>query len=182
MNRNSVLNGLCLAIGLVAVLRFVTVPANSTEGTLRDHPCAGTPRASFQGVPCSAILAASESYNRKVRRILQIKCYDCHGVVERIPLYSKIPGIKGLVEEDIRHAKKEFNMSGGFPFMGKKDFLEDLHELREVVEEKEMPPGKYKAMHWKSALTPGEEKRILAWAKTMENALKAARSVSSTQQ
>ncbi len=176
-SRTAVLNGACLLVGLLAVMRFVTVPANSIEGKLREHPCAENPKAIFQNVPCSAILAAGESYDRKVRRILQAKCYDCHGVVARVPLYSKVPPVKGLVEGDIRHAKKEFNMSAGFPFMGKKDFLEDLHELQEVVEEDEMPPWEYKAMHWKSALTPVEKKIILTWAKTMEGALKATRDV-----
>ncbi|PCI40739.1 MAG: hypothetical protein COB53_00145 [Elusimicrobia bacterium] len=174
-NRNTLLNGFCLVVGFLAVMRFMTVPANSTEGELRENPCPHTPSASIQGVPCSAVLAAAEVYDRKVRPILQVKCYDCHGVVARLPLYSKIPPVKGMVEDDIRHAKKEFNMSAGFPFMAEKDFLDDLHELREVLEEDRMPPRNYKAMHWKSGLTTEEKKIVMAWAKNIENALKATR-------
>lgn len=176
-SKSALINGACLIVALVAVMRFVTVPADSAEGAVREHPCAENPKASFQGVPCSAVLAAAESYDRGIRRTLQAKCYDCHGVVSRVPLYAKVPPVKGLVAKDIRHAKKDFNMSAGFPFMGKKDFLADLHELEEVVEEGEMPPTEYLLMHWKSSLTPQEKEEILSWARNTQNALKAVRQI-----
>jgi hypothetical protein len=177
-SKNILLNGICLLVGLVAVMRFVTVPAESVEGYLRDRPCAENPKGTLQGVPCAAVLAASESYDRRIRGILQPKCYDCHGVVARIPLYAKVPPVSMLVEEDIEHAKKDFNMSAGFPFTGKKDFLEDLHELEEVVEDGEMPPLVYKTMHWKSGLTAEEKEKVLAWARNTRAALTALRSAS----
>jgi len=177
-SKSALVNGFCILVALVAVLRLVTVPAESVEGAVRAHPCVQNLKASFQGVPCSAVLAASESYDRSIRRTLQAKCYDCHGVVSRMPLYAKVPPVKGLVAKDVRRAKKEFNMSAGFPFMGKKDFLEDLHELEEVVEEGEMPPIEYKLMHWQSGLTASERGKILAWAKNTSNALKALRQAS----
>jgi hypothetical protein len=90
----------------------------------------------------------------------------CHGAVQKVPLYAKIPPTSWLVEHDRLEAKQDLNMLWDFPFHGDEAEAgqkKALEEIQEVVEEGSMPPLEYKIMHWKSELNKRERERIIFW-------------------
>ncbi len=105
----------------------------------------------------------SASYNLTIKPIFQKSCYDCHSSTTTYPWYSKIPGPKQLMESDMAEAKVHLDLSNGFPFKGHGTPMSDLEAIGEEVAEGEMPPWRYRIMHWNSGLTDDEKQKIKAW-------------------
>jgi hypothetical protein len=105
----------------------------------------------------------NQSYLRNVRPIFQKKCLDCHGNAIKLPWYSSIPGIKQLIQHDIKEAKKHMDMSNDFPFAGHGTLEDNFKALRNTVNKGNMPPLRYKLMHWGSSLSKEEKKIIDQW-------------------
>jgi glycyl-tRNA synthetase (class II) len=108
----------------------------------------------------------NEAYAKEVKAIFSNKCFDCHGEINSFPWYYKIPGIKQLMDYDMKEAKKHLDMSKDFPFVSHESPLEDLKSLKEVIEENDMPPIQYVLGHWDSRLTEDEKKEVFAWIDT----------------
>jgi hypothetical protein len=102
-------------------------------------------------------------YAAEVRPIFEHKCLDCHSGQTRYPWYYKIPGVRQLIDSDIREARGSLDMTDGFPFQGRGSPKEHLTEVRSVVEESSMPPFLYRVAHG-AALTEEEKKIVLKWA------------------
>ncbi len=114
-------------------------------------------------VSVEEIKAINSEYVKKIKPTFKRKCFDCHGTVNKLPWYSKIPGPKQIINHDIEEAKKHMDMSEDFPFKGHGTQKEDLESLRNTVDKNTMPPLRYKIMHWKSSLTKKEKKLIENW-------------------
>jgi len=111
----------------------------------------------------------NEAYVKDVKPIFKIKCFDCHGELKNFPWYYNIPGIKQLMDYDMKEAKKHIDMSKDFPFLSHETPLKDLKSLKETLEEDEMPPIQYVLGHWDSRLTEDEKKKVFTW---IESSLK----------
>ncbi len=96
-------------------------------------------------------------------------CFDCHSDKTVYPWYYKLPGVKGMIDEDIEEARSEMDMSKGFPFISHRKPVDDLRKLGQEVAEGAMPPGKYKLMHWSASLSSGEKESVASF---VENSLK----------
>lgn len=107
--------------------------------------------------------AINRSYQTSVKPIFNEKCVDCHGVPEKYPWYYKVPGIKHIMDYDIRKAKEHLDMSNDFPFGGHGTPLSDLTELRKTVEGGSMPPLQYWIFHPSSRPTAEEKEIIFNW-------------------
>lgn len=109
--------------------------------------------------------AINEKYVQSVKPIFQEKCFNCHSNQTKFPFYYKMPGAKQLIDADIVEAKKHIDMSNDFPFQGHGTPKEDLEAIAKSVTNNDMPPFKYKMMHWKSGITKQEREQILQWTK-----------------
>lgn len=109
------------------------------------------------------VQAINMGYLAEVKPIFKTKCLDCHGKGGKKPWYYAIPGPKQLIDHDIEEAQEHMDMSKDFPFGGHGDPKKDLEELAEVLEDGDMPPLKYRIMHWDTALTAAEKKTIEKW-------------------
>ncbi|MGE0527893.1 MAG: heme-binding domain-containing protein [Bdellovibrionales bacterium] len=105
----------------------------------------------------------NESYKREVKPIFQRSCFNCHSQSPRLPWYHSLPLIHRLLENDMKEAKVHLDFSNDFPFTGHGSPKEDLQAIAESIEDKSMPPFRYKIMHWKSALSEKERKLVLKW-------------------
>jgi hypothetical protein len=163
------------------VLRFVEVPSPKLSGNPAPKNCIPTKDATTDadGFPidhpmhlCKDLEAINLSYQKEIRPIFVAKCLMCHGNVDKVPLYSKIPPMSLLVDDDIRNAKKDLDMSYEFPFQSRKKSVEgDLERIRDVIKANSMPPFVYKIMHWQSGLTNSEKQKILDWVSQSEQIL-----------
>lgn len=106
----------------------------------------------------------NDEYLKKIKPIVKKKCFDCHSDKTVFPWYYKIPGIKQMIDYDIKKAKRHIEMSKDFPFISHNIPIKDLEALREVAIENEMPPLRYVIAHWDSRLTKEERESIIKWS------------------
>lgn len=98
-----------------------------------------------------------------VQPMLENSCYDCHSVKTDYPWYYEIPGIKGWIQGHIDDGLKHVDYTNGFPFGGRGSQLKILQEIREEVEEGEMPIFSYRIMHWGKLIEGDDQKALFAW-------------------
>lgn len=114
----------------------------------------------------SAVYAQiNQSYLDSVQPIFKKKCFDCHSDQTKYPWYHAVPGVKQLIDYDVREAKEHLDLSFGFPFRGHGSQAKTLEEILEVVEENEMPLWYYRIMHPGSKVTEEEKTAIRHWVK-----------------
>ena len=105
----------------------------------------------------------NQAYRERVKVIFEKKCFDCHGTIAEFPWYYKIPGVKQLMDRDIREAKEHLDMTGDFPFGGHGDPVSDLKSIKKSIEEDTMPIFMYRLTHPDSKLTEAERKIVYKW-------------------
>ncbi len=105
----------------------------------------------------------NQVYLTKVKPIFEAKCFDCHSNQTKFPIYYKIPGVKQLIDKDIKDAQKHLNLNKDFPFISHETPIKDLKSIAEEIEEGDMPPLKYKIIHWNAFITDEEKQTIKSW-------------------
>ncbi len=94
-----------------------------------------------------------------VGRILQTSCFDCHSNYTNYPWYTNIQPIGWWMNHHVEEGKDELNFSE-FESYSLKRKLHKLKEIKEQVEEGEMPLRSYTLQHGEAKLN-SEQKRIL---------------------
>jgi hypothetical protein len=111
-----------------------------------------------------------------IEPILKRSCYDCHSDATRYPWYHKIPGIRGMIDNDIREARKHLDLSAGFPLRGHASQEEQLNAMRDEIESGGMPILSYRIMHWNSRIDGTAKDSVFQW---IDSSLSAIRQVMS---
>lgn len=119
-----------------------------------------------------ALDRAGQNYLRDVEPILKKKCFDCHAADFTPSWFYALPGVKQLIDWDIRKARSFIDMGKGYPFAGSFDFMEQLYELETEVNTDGMPLTRYRVMNWGSGLSDAERKIILEWIAASQALLK----------
>ena len=107
--------------------------------------------------------AANDEDFALVANTIQTSCADCHTMETAMPYYSKIPGAKQLVEWDINTGRALFDLTANIPDPGMKPSEVTLARIEWAINNGDMPPLRYSAMHWNSFITPGKKKSIDEW-------------------
>ncbi len=171
MNKKLLMLLILVFVGLIT--RFVEVKAPQTLAP-PPNPCLNPAAPQDASLSCEAFKKINETYIAQIKPIFQAKCLACHGNVEKIPLYSKIPPVSWLVLHDIEEAREHFNMSHDYPFYSKRRGVspaKQFQELQETIEENEMPPWYYLLTHWQSNLSAQEKEKILNWIQESKKTL-----------
>lgn len=98
----------------------------------------------------------------EVRTILKRACYNCHSNETVWPWYAHIAPVSWLIASDVSEGRENMNFSkwGGYT----PEKLEKiLKEVREEVEEGEMPPWYYLLPHPEARLSPKDKAVISSW-------------------
>lgn len=109
-----------------------------------------------------------------IEPILKKSCYDCHSDQTHYPWYYRIPGIRGMIDNDIREAREHLDCSRGFPFGGHASQEEQLEEIREEIEEGAMPLRPYRLTHWNTLIEGTARDSVFQW---IDSSLAAIRRV-----
>jgi hypothetical protein len=112
-------------------------------------------------------------YKLSVKPIFEKSCLNCHGNQTDFPWYYKIPGVKFMINNDIAEAHKTIDMSKDYPFIGKGTPEELLGAISDVIEDKSMPPWRYRIMHRNSMLSEQESDIILKWVQQSKDLISA---------
>jgi mono/diheme cytochrome c family protein len=78
-------------------------------------------------------------------------CGDCHSNETSWPWYSNIAPGSWLIQHDVDEGRASLNWSTG---------CAEAEEIREVMDEGEMPPPQYQLLHPKARLTDSEKRRL----------------------
>lgn len=111
-------------------------------------------------------------FQSSVQPIFDSKCVACHGKPNDLPWYSSLPIAKGIIQRDLEEAKEHLDMSAGFPFGGHGSDYEDLEAIRDSVSSGDMPPFRYRLLHWNSALSREEKDAVFSWVTRAQATLK----------
>jgi cytochrome c len=99
-----------------------------------------------------------------VRAILNEKCADCHSWQTQTPFYGRFAPVSWLLERDIVEGRSHLNFS-----LWESYSAEQQQTLKaKIVEEtkaREMPPPKYRIMHWNARVTDAEVRALTEWAR-----------------
>ena len=112
------------------------------------------------------------SYLKKIKPIFKKSCFDCHSSQITYPWYYKVPGVKQLIDSDIKEAKSHLDFSNDHPFISHDTPENDLKSIEKSISKKTMPPKKYLWMHNNAKLSQKEVEEIKKWIKESLEALK----------
>jgi len=148
---------------MVMALAFVSFPALPHLGEVHDETMGEMEQVPLSEKRIENLKLINEKYLEKVKPIFSQKCLSCHGELSAYPWYYAVPGVKQLLDYDIRTAQKHMDMKNDFPFGGHGSPLDDLEALKKSVQKNTMPPLRYKMLHWSSSLTEAEKEIVLGW-------------------
>jgi hypothetical protein len=100
----------------------------------------------------------------EVKMVLRAACYDCHSNETTWPWYSHIAPVSWLVARDVHEGRAELNFSTWSRYDTKQQ-VKKLKETLEEIEEGEMPPWFYMAVHRDIELSARERDMLMTWAR-----------------
>ena len=158
MAKHSIFAKLIL-LTLVTVLILATVYASDEESP------GSEPQPTIHELTAQqdSIFSLINSQYQAVKPIFEQSCFDCHSEYTDYPWYHSLPIIKGILDGHIEEAREYVDLSPDFPFEGKGTTLEILGEIREVIEEEEMPLLSYRLLHWGSLIDGAERDSVFTW-------------------
>ncbi|MFH1811139.1 MAG: cytochrome c peroxidase [Pseudomonadota bacterium] len=100
----------------------------------------------------------------KVASTLEQKCTNCHTSKPVLPFYASFPVAKGMIEADMRQGLRFLDLVGALsPESGAAVNPAVLAKLEYTVQRDEMPPGRYRMLHWDGGLSQAEKDALLGW-------------------
>jgi uncharacterized membrane protein len=125
-------------------------------------------------LPASVSQQINEAYLQKVRPIFLRKCFDCHSDRTLYPVYYSIPGVKQLIDSDVREGREHLDFSKDYPFVSHAMPVEDLDAIGKAIEERQMPPTAYRLVHPRSVVTLEERRIVFDWIDEAKHLLQSS--------
>jgi hypothetical protein len=98
----------------------------------------------------------------EVKTVLERSCFDCHSNRTRWPWYAYVAPASWFVTHHVEDARGDLNFTE-WPAMDFEAQLHDLDEMKEEIEEEEMPLPSYLLVHRSSRLSQQERSMLIAW-------------------
>lgn len=105
---------------------------------------------------------------REIAAMLENSCANCHTTDGVLPAYAYLPVAKGIIHRDIEQGLHAFDLTTDLVSANGAPAPEAfLAKVEYKILQDQMPPARYKAMHWKSHLHDGEKAKLLAWIRSV---------------
>jgi hypothetical protein len=101
-----------------------------------------------------------------VENILKASCYDCHSNNTTYPWYFNVQPAGWWLGSHIENGKKEVNFDEFATYSLRRQFKK-FKEIREQVEEGEMPLSSYTLIHRSTILSSEQKETVVKWAEEM---------------
>ncbi len=98
-----------------------------------------------------------------VRPIMINSCFDCHSRNSQPPWYSTLPLVSSFINDHMDHARKKLDLTDGFPFHARGEDVHVLEEIREEIEDGNMPIFSYRLLHWGAAVEGARRDSLFSW-------------------
>jgi len=155
-----------LLIGLLLLLPMVSILSHGDkkhdDEDEKKEAADTTISDSAQIIQDSVFLLINNNY-QTVRNIFKKSCFDCHSDSTKYPWYHALPFIGDIIDDDINEAKEHLDMSNDFPFGGHASQIEQLKEIREEIEDGDMPILSYRFMHWGLLIEGKRQDSVFLW-------------------
>jgi len=103
----------------------------------------------------------------EVNKIIQTSCADCHTNSTKYPWYNEIAPASWYLSQHVKEGKEHLNFSEWTAY--NKDQQEHLlKDLKEVLNEREMPLESYLLIHKDSKLTENQYQIFYDWVNTIK--------------
>ncbi len=94
--------------------------------------------------------------NAEAERVARESCYGCHSNETDWPAYSYVAPMSWLVRSDVDRGREAFNFSDW------NEYDNDVDDAIEMIEEGDMPPGRYTMIHRDARLSDAERQQLIA--------------------
>lgn len=103
----------------------------------------------------------------EVTKIIQTSCADCHSNSTNYPWYSEIAPVSWYLAQHVKEGKEHLNFSEWTNY--NKDQQEHvLKDIKEVLNEREMPLKSYLLIHKDAKLTENQYQILYDWANSIK--------------
>jgi hypothetical protein len=103
----------------------------------------------------------------EVNRIIQTSCTDCHSNSTKYPWYNEIAPVSWYLAQHVKEGKEHLNFSEWTTYNNdQKEHL--LKDIKEVLNEREMPLKSYLLIHKDAKLTENQYQILYDWVKTIK--------------
>ena len=111
-------------------------------------------------------ILTTEAVPQEVAKILKTSCYDCHSNNTVYPWYSNIAPVSWWLDNHVSEGKEELNFDAWGTYSLKRK-NHKLKEIKEMLEDKEMPLESYLWIHDEAKLSSDQQKTIIDWARAL---------------
>jgi len=101
-----------------------------------------------------------------VQDLIETSCYDCHSNNTHYPWYAEIAPVSWWLDHHINEGKGELNFDLWGTYSEKRK-RHKLKEMKEMLEEHEMPLETYLWLHKDAKLTEDQINTIIDWARAL---------------
>lgn len=98
--------------------------------------------------------------------LLKNSCYDCHSNNTHYPWYANIQPVAWWLNDHIEEGKGELNFSEFGSYSLRRQYHK-LEEIKEQIEEDEMPLESYTIIHQNAVLSDTDKQEINNWASNL---------------
>jgi len=100
-------------------------------------------------------------------KIIQTSCADCHSNATKYPWYSEIAPASWYLAQHVKEGKENLNFSEWTTY-NKDQQAHILKDIKEVLNEREMPLKSYLLIHKEAKLTENQYQILYDWANTVK--------------
>jgi Haem-binding domain len=108
----------------------------------------------------------------EVNVILDKACNDCHSNNTVYPWYAEVQPVAWWLNNHVNEGKAELNFSEFGTYTPARQYHK-LEEIKEMIDEGEMPLSSYTLIHSNAKLTDTEKQTLLGWSEGIRNEMKA---------
>jgi hypothetical protein len=157
--------GTSLVLAALVVLALSMLILNRARAhDTGEHAAESTPAADSTPVANQdSLYAVINASYQSVRPILEKGCFDCHSSYTKYPWYHKLPIIGGMMDDHIKEGREHLDLSNDFPFGRYRSQVNALKDIKDEVEEGDMPLWSYRLAHWSAAPDDTEKDSLFAW-------------------
>ena len=141
-----------LAIALIAI-QFFHPKKNTSSGTPTNH------------------ISKQYTVSADIQDIFNKSCNDCHSNNTAYPWYYNVQPVAWWLNDHIEEGKREVNFDEFASYSLRRQFRK-FKEIKEQIEEDEMPISSYTLLHKEAALSTEQKQALIKWSEDMMNEMK----------
>ncbi|MBK9732758.1 MAG: heme-binding domain-containing protein [Chitinophagaceae bacterium] len=107
---------------------------------------------------------------KEVVDILKTSCYDCHSNHTNYPWYSKIQPVDWWLDHHVKEGNEEVNFSVFASYSPRRQYRKFV-EIKEQIEEGEMPLEVYTLTHKDAILNEQQKQLVIQWSLAMKDTM-----------